>query len=163
MSQFWQRYLSLSSYLLSYSQPLLNRFQQEEIIIYSSVKTFLDLPYFGQSLINIIFSFVGINGFLHNIKLLLCFHLQMLLHIIKCFKGNVSDHSNLCFRFLCLLLCFIVQTFITVNAPILESIMPFFPGIYSTRLPSFCNLVFGIFTRDETRKELLPIGSPSDF
>ena len=49
MSQFWQRYLSFSSYLLSHSQPLLNRFQQEEIIIYSSVKTFLNLPYFGQS------------------------------------------------------------------------------------------------------------------
>ena len=63
---------------------------------------------------------------------------------------------------LSVILCFTVQTFITVNALILEFTMPFFPGIYSTRLPSFCNLVFKIFIRDETRKELLPIGSPSD-
>ena len=60
------------------------------------------------------------------------------------------------------ILCLTAQTFITFNAPILEFTMPLFPGIYSTRLPSFCNLVFKIFIRDETRKELLHIGSPSD-
>ena len=53
------------------------------------------------------------------------------------------------------ILCLTAQTFITFNAPILEFTMPFFPGIYSTKLPSFVNLVLKIFFRDETRKELL--------
>ena len=55
------------------------------------------------------------------------------------------------------ILCLTAQSFITFNAPIpdiVEFTMPFFSGIYSTKLPSFVNLVLKIFIRDETRKEL---------
>ena len=43
---------------------------------------------------------------------------------------------------LSVILCLTTQTFITFNAPILEFTMPFVPGIYSTKLPSFVNLVW---------------------
>ena len=63
------------------------------------------------------------------------------------------------------ILCLTAQFFITFKAPIqyiVDFTMPSFLAFIAPKLPSCINLVLKIFIRDETRKELLHRGFPSD-